>query len=64
MEHPYGYYMSDETLLGHIKLMQDFLDLVALCITDHSDLATEAILVTLDNIARMVDEAVMCIKER
>ena len=64
MEHPYGYYMSDETLRGHIKLMQDFLDLVALCVTDHSDLATEAILVTLDSVAGMVDEAIMCMKRR
>ncbi len=64
MEHPYGYYMSDETLQGHIKLMQDFLDLVALCVTDHSDLATEAILVTLDSVAGMVDEMVLCMKGR
>ena len=64
MEHPYGYYMSDETLRGHIKLMQSFLDLVVLCVTDHSDLATEAILVTLNSVTEMIEKTDMCMKER
>lgn len=56
--------MSDETLDVRIALIKTLLDLIMVVLPDHSDLAKQAVSVTADNVAGLVDEMAKCMKTR
>ena len=51
-----GYVMSDETLRTHMHLMHTLLDIIELCLSDHSGLAKTVVQMTTDSIVMMAEE--------
>ena len=59
----YDHYMSEETLRSCIHLVQTCLDVVELCLSDHTDLAQRVVALTLDNVAVIVAEMQESLKD-
>ena len=60
----YDHYMSEETLRCSIHLVQTCLDVIELCLNDHTDLAQRVVALTLDNVAVIVAEMQESLKEQ